>query len=207
MTTPRPAPPRRRYDSPVRRRRAAETRERIVAAGSELAHGFSTWDWRELTFRAVAERAGVGERTVYRHFPTERHLRDAVMQRLEEEAGISYEEVDLDNLTEVTARVFATLHTFAVEDSIQQPEDPTFGAVDDRRRRALREAVAAAAPQWSDAQQETAAGLLDVLWNLPSYERLVRGWRFDGERATDSLVWLIEMVIQAIHDDVRPPTG
>ena len=50
-------------------------------------HGYDTWDWRDLTFRSVAERAGVGERTVYRHFPTERHLHDAVMERLESEAG------------------------------------------------------------------------------------------------------------------------
>src|SRR5262245_58672451 len=57
----------RRYDSVVRRERAAQTRDRIVAAGSELAHEFASWDWKPLTFRAVADRAGVGERTVYRH--------------------------------------------------------------------------------------------------------------------------------------------
>ena len=86
---------RRRYDNRARQEKAAQTRERIVAAGSELVHAFDTWNWRDLTFRSVAERAGVGERTVYRHFPTERHLHDAVMQRLESEAGISYEDVDL----------------------------------------------------------------------------------------------------------------
>ena len=43
---------RRPYDSPVRRSRAAATRERIVAAGSELVHGFEAWDWDQLTYRA-----------------------------------------------------------------------------------------------------------------------------------------------------------
>jgi len=42
----------------------------VIAAGSELVRQLPSWDWREVTFRAVAERAGVGERTVYRHFPT-----------------------------------------------------------------------------------------------------------------------------------------
>ena len=37
---------RRRYDSPLRRQRAAETRERIVAAGAELLHGFPIRNWR-----------------------------------------------------------------------------------------------------------------------------------------------------------------
>jgi AcrR family transcriptional regulator len=73
---------RRRYDSPVRRQRAAETRERIIASGVELVHSFKSWDWAELTFRATAEGAGVSESTVYRHFANERELQDAVMGRL-----------------------------------------------------------------------------------------------------------------------------
>ena len=121
---------RRRYDNRARQQKAAQTRERIIAAGSELVHAFDTWNWRDLTFRSVAERAGVGERTVYRHFPTERHLHDAVMQRLESEAGISYEDVDLGNLGEVTARVFASLQRFSVRDSVDTPRDPTFVSVD-----------------------------------------------------------------------------
>ena len=199
---------RRSYDSPVRRQKAAETRERIVSAGSELVHGFPSWDWRELTYRAVAERAGVGERTVYRHFPTERHLHDAVMQRLEEEAGITYEDVELANLAEVTARVFASLHSFAVRDSLEAPDDPTFVAVDERRRAALSRAVAASAPpRWSDAQSETVAALLDVLWNVPSYERLVRVWNLAGDDATRAITWAIAKLVQSIEDDDPPPSG
>src|SRR5262249_56177213 len=78
---------RRRYDSSLRRERAAQTRERIVDAGLRLAHEGPVWDWRALTIRAAAERAGVSERTVYRHFPGEREFHDAVMQRMEEQAG------------------------------------------------------------------------------------------------------------------------
>src|SRR5215468_8317300 len=154
---------RRRYDNRARQEKAAQTRERIVAAGGDLVHGFESWNWRDLTFKAVAERAGVGERTVYRHFPTEQHLHDAVMQRLESEAGISYEEVDLDNLGAVTARVFASLQRFSVRESVDTPRDPTFVGVDARRRDALLRAVAAGAPQWSDNEQRVTAGLLDVL--------------------------------------------
>ena len=53
-------------------------------AGLDLVMGFDSWDWSGLTFRAVAQRAGVGERTVYRHFPTERALHDAIMGQLTE---------------------------------------------------------------------------------------------------------------------------
>ena len=61
---------RRRYDSTVRRARVDETRARILAAGSQLAHRASRWDWSDLTARTIAAQAGVSERTVYRHFST-----------------------------------------------------------------------------------------------------------------------------------------
>ncbi|MBY0289707.1 MAG: TetR/AcrR family transcriptional regulator [Mycobacteriaceae bacterium] len=196
---------RRTYDNRARQQKAAQTRERIVAAGSELVHAFDSWNWRDLTFKAVAERAGVGERTVYRHFPTERHLHDAVMQRLESEAGISYEQVDLTNIDDVTARVFASLQRFSVRRSVDTPQDPTFVGVDARRREALVRAVSAAAPAWSAAQQQMAAALLDVLWNVPSYERLVGVWGIDGTDATRAIGWVMAKVIGAIEDGDAPP--
>src|SRR3954467_9408074 len=171
------------YDAPKRRKQVELTRERIVAAGSDLVHEFASWDWGALTFRAVAERAGVGERTVYRHFPTERRLHDAVMQRLEEEAGVTYEGLTLADLTAVTERVFRSRLSFSAGASIAVPADPTFVAADERRRRALLEAVSAAAPAWSQQQQRTFAALLDVLWNLPTYERLVGAWQLPGADA------------------------
>jgi AcrR family transcriptional regulator len=198
---------RRGYDSRVRQQKAAETRERIVTAGTELVHGFDSWNWRDLTFRAVAERAGVGERTVYRHFPTERHLHDAVMQRLESEAGVCYEDVDLTNLAEVTGRVFTSLQRFSVRPSVQAPPDPTFVTVDHRRREALLRAVSEAAPQWSDADRRLVAGLLDVLWNLPSYERLVGEWSIDGGDATRAIGWLMDKVVRSIKHDQPPPAS
>lgn len=196
---------RRTYDNRGRQQKAAQTRERIVAAGSELVHAFDAWDWRDLTFKAVAERAGVGERTVYRHFPTEKHLHDAVMQRLESEAGISYEDVDLTNIDDVTAKVFASLQRFSVRKSVESPQDPTFIGVDVRRREALVRAVSASAPGWSRAEQQMAAALLDVLWNVPSYERLVGVWGIDGAAATRAIGWLMTQVITAIEDDAPPP--
>src|SRR5215831_19683750 len=78
-----PARRRRSYNSPVRREQTADTRQRILAAASRLLHEFPTWNWRELTVRAVAKRAGVSERTVYRYFLSERELRDAVLRQLE----------------------------------------------------------------------------------------------------------------------------
>src|SRR5215469_10438719 len=143
------ARPRRRYDSALRRQRAAQTRDRVIAEGAALVRSLEAWDWRQLTFRAVAERAGVSESTVYRHFANERELHDAVMQRLQEQAGVTYEGVTLDEVADVASRVFAAMSGFAVSAWTQQVDDPTFTAIDQMRGQALRDAVAAAAPCWS----------------------------------------------------------
>jgi len=196
----------RRYDSPVRRRQAAETRDRIVTAGSELVHELPTWDWRGVTFRAVAERAGVGERTVYRHFPTERHLHDAVMARLEEEAGVGYEDLDLATLPEITARVFSSRGSFAAREAITTDGDPLFVEVDQRRRDALLRIVTTATPTWTESERRTIAALLDLVWSMPGYERLVGVWDFDGDDATHAITWLMSLLTRTIDDDAPPPT-
>jgi AcrR family transcriptional regulator len=203
-----PTRPRRRYDGTLRRQQAAQTRERILAAGSALVHSFPTWDWRGLTFRAVAERAGVGLRTVYRYFPTERDLHDAVMRRLQEEAGVSYEDLDLDNLTDITARSFATLPSFAVTQwPAQAPQQPTLVAEDQRRRDALIAAVAAPTADWPETQRQMAAAMLDVLWHVPSRERLITAWNLDSAQATQAITWVIGLLVDAIRHDRHPGSG
>jgi AcrR family transcriptional regulator len=198
------APPRRRYDSPVRRQRAAETRERIVAAGAEILHEHPTWNWGALTVRAVAQRAGVNERTVYRHFATERDLRDAVLARLEGEAGVDLEGLELDDLQAVAARVFAYVSTFPLEP--RTPRDATLTAAGERLRDSVLAAVAPSTGAWSDADRTLAAAMLDVLWSLATYERLVADWQLDPEEATRGVTWVIGLVQDAIRDG-RPPSS
>lgn len=198
---------RRPYNSPARRQQTAETRRRIVAAGSEIAHALPSWDWSGLTFKAVARQAGVGERTVYRHFPTERLLHDAVMRRLEEEAGVSYENLTLHRIASVAGRVFDSMASFTAASHEPPASDSTMGAEDDRRRRALREAVERGAPEWNPAQKEAAAAAFDVIWGPPSYERLVLVWNLDHRRAMDVITWLVDLLVAAVEADRRPPAG
>jgi AcrR family transcriptional regulator len=167
-----------------------------------LSTNHPEWDWDELTFRAVAEGAEVSERTVYRHFPTERHLHDAIMGRLEDEAGIAYEDVELDNLAEVTARVFASLGRFAIKDTIGAPRGPAFAGADARRHDALDRAVVTS--QLANAERRALAGLLDVLWSPTTYERLVGAWSLDNTEAVDAVQWLIAKVVVAVENNESP---
>jgi AcrR family transcriptional regulator len=190
------------YDSTRRREQAAETRRRIVLAGSELLHGADVRDWGRLTIRAVAERARVNERTVYRHFVNERGLRDAVMRRFEEEAGIELEGMRLEEVSDVARRILEHVSSFPLP---SRPSlDPTLNEANQRQRRALLDAVASHAGRWSADEQIMAAGLLDVLWSVASYERLVRDWDLDPRQAILAISWVIEMVEVAVRRGGSP---
>ena len=193
---------RRRYDSPVRRQRAAETRERILIAGAELLHGFPIWNWGALTVRAVAARAGVNERTVYRYFSSERELRDAVMGRLEEEAGVDVEGLRLEAVADVTAQIFEYVSSFPLEP--RTPRDPTVAAANQRQREALLAAVAPSTAEWSAVDRALAASMLDVLWSVVSYERLVVDWELDAQDAIRAITWVIRLVEDAVREGRRP---
>jgi AcrR family transcriptional regulator len=199
-------PGRRRYDSPVRRAQAARTRERIVDAGTALVRELAAWDWRNVTFAAVAERASVGVRTVYRYFPTERELHDAVMGRLQEAAGGgTYEGLTLGDLARMTARLHAALPSFAVSRWGEDvPAQPTLAEVDRRRRDALAAAVTDATAGWPPGDRLMAAAVLDVLWGVIPYERLTTAWSLEGPQATAALTWAIGILVDAIRRDRRP---
>ncbi len=51
-----------------------------------------------------------------------------------------------------------------------------------------------------------AAGMLDVLWSVMSYERLVAAWELTPEQATRAITWVIGLIETAIGED-RAPEG
>lgn len=195
---------RRPYNSPIRRRQSAKTRERIVEAGAQLVHEFTAWDWKKLTFRAVSERAGVSERTVYRYFPTEGKLKNAVMQHLVKEAGVDLQEMKLDDFATTVAKTFDYLSSFAIVPS-DAPDDPTFVTIDTDRRLSLLAAIENITPEWTPEQQRTAAAALDIFWNLPPFERLTLAWGQDLQGAVNTVSWVISLIQKAIEEDQPPP--
>ena len=198
-----PGRPARPYDGTLRRERAAETRERIIVAGSELLHRTSVRDWKKLTVRAVAERAGVNERTVYRYFGTERGLRDAVMRWNEQEAGIELAGMQLEDIARVASQVFEHVSQYPREP--RPPLDPTLVDANQRQKEALVAAVASATAGWPGDRQVAAAAMFDVLWSVAAYERLVVDWQIDHKRAIEGISWVIGLVEEAVRDG-RGPT-
>lgn len=193
---------RRSYDNTRRREQAADTRRRIVEAGSELLHASHIRDWGGITVRAVAERAGVHERTVYRHFANERVLREAVMAAVEEEAGVELEGMRLEDVSKVASRILEYIASFPPEP--RPLLDPTLTAANRRQHATLLDAVGTAAPAWSADDRTMAAAVLDVLWSVSTYERLAHDWELDPDRVVRTVVWVIGMVEAAVRDGRGP---
>ena len=190
------------YDTTRRREQTAATRERIVTAGSELLHAGSIRDWERLTVRAVAARAGVSERTVFRHFGNEKGLTDAVMHRLEQEAGIDLEGLGLADVAAVAARILEHVASYPMEP--RAPLDATLVDANRRQKQALLGAVTAAAGSWPEEHRILTAALLDVLWSVESFERLVGDWRIDPSEAIRGLAWVIGLLEQAVRGGRSP---
>jgi AcrR family transcriptional regulator len=160
------------------------------------------WDWDALTVRAVAQRAEVTERTVYRYFASERALRDAVMVALEAEAGVDLEELTLDGLQGFTTQVFEFVSSFPLEP--RTPQDPTLASANRRQHDALLAAVTSATEEWSDDDRTKVAALFDVLWSMGTYERLVATWGLDPADAITTVTWAIGLLQQAVADGRGP---
>jgi AcrR family transcriptional regulator len=159
-------------------------------------------DWKGLTIRLVAERAGVNESTVYRHFGTEHGLKDAVMRQLESAAGIDLDGLTLGAVTSVAARLVEVVSSHPL--AAPAPLDETLTETGRRQRQALVRAVAAETPAWSEAERTTAAAMIDVLWAVSAYERLAVDWGLDRDQASAGITWVLGLVEEAVRSGRRP---
>jgi AcrR family transcriptional regulator len=202
VTDEAPTQVRRRYDNTLRRERAAQTRDRILQAGVDLLRDGSIGDWRALTIRGVAARAGVNERTVFRHFDNERALRDAVMHRLEERSGIDLSSLELGDIADATTRILD--HVAAYPRTPRPALDPTLADANRRLHEALVHAVRGATKRWPASDRRLAAAMFDVFWSLSTYERLVVDWQLDHDEAVRGISWVLGFVEHAVSEGKRP---
>ncbi len=168
-----------------------------------MARELPSWDWGNLTIQAVADQAGVSRRTVYRHFASEAALHGALADRLLEEAGVSYAGLTLDDLPEVTGRVFSAVAKFAVTPWAVVPT--AFPVLDADRFDGLRSAVDSEAPKWADPDRMLASAALDIVWSVAPYEILLRDWNLPPVEAMRVQRWLHNLVTGALRAGEKPP--
>ena len=112
------------------------------------------------------------------------------------EAELARERLELEGIAGVATRILEHVSSFPPD--ARPPLDATLQEAKRRQQEALRAAVAGRAATWSEVDRKLAAGVLDVLWSVASYERLVVDWQLDRSEATRGITWVIGLVRDAI---------
>jgi AcrR family transcriptional regulator len=153
------------YRSSLRARQAAGTKELIVrAVGVQLANG----GIEDLSVARVAERAGVSERTVYRHFPTREALFDGLAAWVRGTVLDLPDPLRAEELPEAIAASFVSFdeHEAMMRGFLATPGGQELRAhVRQKRLRRINDALEAAL---GDVEPETARYTRAVIANLCS---------------------------------------
>jgi len=84
------------------------------------------------------------------------------------------------------------------------PRDDTVAAANARQRAALLAALEPQTGGWTPGDRAIAAAVLDVLWSVVSYERMVVDWELTPEDAIRGLTWTIRLVEAAVGTGAPP---
>ena len=103
----------------------------------------------------------------------------------------------------MAARIFAHVSSYPVRP--KPPLDPTLTDANLRQRGALFGALEERDRTMARGGSQAAAALLDVLWSVATYERLVSDWDMDPDQAIRTVTWAIGLVEEAVS--AGPPTG
>jgi len=188
------------YHSPLRESQAAATRERIVAACVALMQRGD-----DLTFAAVAARAGVQERTVYRHFPRREDLEAAlwgwIVQNL---THADFAASGEEQLIAAMRRSFAGFDADAalIAAMLHSPQGLDVRRRQQPKRRAMFEACAdGVIPGAPQAVRGRAAAVLQVLYSAASWDLLRSFWDMDASEAADAIELGIRCFLTGLRQD------
>jgi AcrR family transcriptional regulator len=167
----------------VRDEYKAQTHERIVDATVELIREAGE---APLTIAAVAERAGVTERTVYRHFETREALLRATWSRMQERVATQGFPRTADQMIASPLKLFPRFDGARelVRASLHSPagRDMRMSSNADRQQATLA-CVRDAFPGLDETLLRRKAAIAQLINSAYAWEVLARYWGLEGEEA------------------------
>jgi AcrR family transcriptional regulator len=187
-----------RYHSPLREEQSAATHARILEACVALLQAGGS-----LTYGAVAAKARVQDRTVYRHFPTKEDLETAVWNWiLEHVTHVDFSSATADDLIDSMRRSFAGFDAGAplIQAMLHSQEGLDVRLRQQPARQSMFEAcVDQASPGLDPQTRRRAAAALQVLYSATAWDQLRSFWGMTGSEAAD----VIEMAIRSLFVGLR----
>jgi len=207
----------RRYRSPLREERAADTRRRITSAALEL---FTELGFAGSTVAAIAERAGVAPQTVYAIFGTKGAVLQALLAQMEDDAGAPEwrdriaaaddPAAKLEGFAEWNAAMFSASKAAiaAAQSAVVDPAILGLRAEGDRHR---RQALASLVDGLAD-RGVLAAGLsrrraVDRAWMLTGVEIYLGATDGCGWSDAEYAAWLASLLVNQLLTGGDKPEG
>jgi AcrR family transcriptional regulator len=190
------------YESPLREEQREATRKRILDAAGALMEDRGL---QQFSYAALAEQAGVTERTVYRHFPSKDTLFQGLWEWYAERTrfgAIAQSEKDL------LAQPLRTFPAFEENEQLcralwlsPQGRDFRLGNVEDRKagiKAAIAEATRGLPPREAKWIAAIAHLLVsgNALWTMKDY------WGLSGEEAGKASAMALGMLLNAARERV-----
>jgi len=193
----------RTYASPLRKQQAAATRERILQA---LASLVTEDGLDEVSFKAVAEAAGLTEITIYRHFRNRVELRRALWSWLDVRLGgrgMPRAGSDLADDARVVLAGFDD-HAPLIRAALLSKEGRAMRmAVQPERRAGFEAALAAPTAGLGAAERTRAMAIIQLLYSAHAWMSMRDQWGLTGQQAGEASAWAIGVLLENLRHQQR----
>jgi AcrR family transcriptional regulator len=190
----RHSPKRRTYDNSLRTQQAEQTKQRILQA---LAEQLADTGREELSIAKLAERAGVSEPTVYRHFANKEALFLALDTWIAETTGRPKLHEDVDRFAPFVADLFRFFESNSslIRASLEAPLGREFRATSRKSRERRFKEVAAHMTKHLDAKDgEAVYAMLRTILRSETWLALTVERGIDSDRAARVVGWVVDLV-------------
>jgi AcrR family transcriptional regulator len=170
--------------------------------------GLMTEGASDLSHEAVALRAGVGRRTVYRYFPDRLALLDAALMRVRELAGsrVKYPK-SAEELLATLESIYAGFDAIAPI-AIMMRSTPQGRALrlaqNARRVSSYTQALADVVKDLPRGDRKLATAMLQVLHTTPWLE-MHDHWKLDGKQIARATAWAVRTLLKDLRERGQSP--
>jgi AcrR family transcriptional regulator len=188
----------------LRERQTAATRQQIIDVAMDLLR---EPEQESFSHEAIAHRAGMGTRTVYRHYPHRADLMQALWERVREETKTRFPAVEADILP-LVREAFGNFNEHealvrAANASSASNELRARGSLEGRPafRKSLAKILSGLPPK---AQRRVIAVSL-AIWSAPFWQILRDRGELSGEETQEAGAWAMETILNAARREAAVP--